>query len=136
MENNIDEEFILTSMNMFSATPSSKKAVQDVSQVEIVSESEQTLQTENVERESRKRRNKNDYESTFIRPSDITGRQEKTIYLRADYYNRINGLIQLYKNPRLSVFAYIDAVLEQHFETYKKEIKDVHNKLYKAPYDE
>lgn len=79
---------------------------------------------------------KKSYEALYIHPSDIIGRQEKTIYLRGDYYERINSIIQLYKNPRLSVFAYVDAVLEQHFEAHKKDIKEVHNKLYKAPYDE
>lgn len=76
------------------------------------------------------------YESQFIRPADIAGRQERSIYIREKYYDRIDKIIKLYNNSRLSVFAYVDAVLEQHFEMYKKEIKEIHDKLYKAPYDE
>lgn len=76
------------------------------------------------------------YESQFIRQADAVGRKQKSIYVRRKYYDRIHAIITLYDNPRLSVFAYVDAVLEQHFEMYKKEIKEIHDKLYKAPYDE
>ena len=141
-EETIDEDFILASMNMTDGYPSNKKDVKAEEQsnetLEVPNEHQPALNSSEgkEEKESRKRRSKNDYESLFIRPSDIAGRQEKTIYLREDYYERINSVIQLYKNPRLSVFAYVDAVLEQHFEAHKKDIKEVYNRLYRAPYDE
>lgn len=76
------------------------------------------------------------YESLFIKPADITGRREKTVYLRGRYYARIEKILGLYNdNTKLSVFSYIDAVLEHHFKTYNKDIKEIHDKLYTSPYE-
>ena len=75
-----------------------------------------------------------DYESMFIHPSVVSGRQEKTTYLREEFYNRIMKIILPYGNPRLSVFAYVDAVLEHHFEVYKQDIMEIYNKMNSAPY--
>lgn len=76
------------------------------------------------------------YESLFIRTTPLTGRQCKTTYLRKEFFDRIQLIINLYGNSGLSVFAYIDAVLEQHFEIYRQQIKEIHDKLYRVPYDE
>lgn len=145
-EEEIDEDFIIASMNM--TGPSGLNKMRPVQKIEQESEEvkETDKQTNQVsvsednlvkdEKESRKRKSRNDYESLFIRQADIAGRQERSIYIREQYYARIDKIIKLYNNSRLSVFAYVDAVLEQHFEMYKKEIKEIHDKLYKAPYDE
>ncbi|GHV15704.1 hypothetical protein FACS1894179_00870 [Bacteroidia bacterium] len=74
---------------------------------------------------SRKRKNKKDYESLFIQETPITGRKEKTTYLRSQFYKKIQGIILCYDNPNLSVFGYIDTVLAHHFEMYESDIKDI-----------
>lgn len=133
-EEEIDEEFIIASMNM--TGPSALNKVHTVKQQETGEEQEIEKPLQTVPpKENRKKKNKGDYENLFIRQADITGRQEKTVYLREQYYDKIDKIIKLYKNPRLSVFSYIDAVLELHFEAYKQEIKEVHDKLYIAPYE-
>ena len=80
--------------------------------------------------------NEEDYEFLFIRKSPISARQGKTSYLRKEFFRRIQVILQMYSNPDLSVSAYIDAVLEHHFETYKKDIIEIHNKRYIPPFDE
>lgn len=133
-EEDIDEDFIIASMNM--TGPSGLNKVKPpIEPVENVLEKEQAEPAPKEKRESGKRKNKGDYESLFIRPSDITGRQEKTVYLRERHYDRIEKILKLYSNTRLSVFSYIDAVLEHHFETYNQDIKEIHDKLYTAPYE-
>lgn len=135
MEEEIDEDFIIASMNM--TGPSAHNKVRPIPKEEIIeSDNQAASNIPKEEKETRKRKTKNDYESLFIRQADIAGRQEKTVYIREKYYDRIDKIIKLYNNPRLSVFSYVDAVLELHLETYKQEIKEVHDKLYKAPYDE
>ncbi|MDH6308837.1 hypothetical protein M2451_001403 [Dysgonomonas sp. PFB1-18] len=77
---------------------------------------------------------KTGYESLFIKPIDITGRRQKTVYLREEFYERIMKILLLYKNPRLSVFSYIDAVMEHHFEIYEQEIRKIYNSKNRGPY--
>ncbi len=135
----IDEDFIIASMNMTGPSASDKiyPAHKSQEKEEIRNqEMQDRIIPVKEEKESRKRKSKSDFESLFIRQADIAGRQEKTIYVREKYYNRIDKLIKLYGNPRLSVFAYVDAVLELHFDTYEQEIKELYRKLYIPPFDE
>lgn len=136
-EEDIDEDFIIASMNMTGPTALNKvPTVSKPIQQEKVDEPEEPAPNGGLKTEKEKRkRSKGDYEDLFIRQADIAGRQEKTVYLREKYYDRIEKMIKLYNNPRLSVFSYVDAVLEQHFETYKQDIKEIHDKLYTAPYE-
>lgn len=143
-DKDIDEDFIMASMNMTgpSTLNKTRPTIPSASQSEPEKQEEQeepehlpphSVVTE--EKETKKKKNKETYESLFIRQADIAGRQEKTVYLREKYYERIEKVVKLYNNPRLSVFSYVDAVLELHFETYKQDIKEVHDKLYTAPYE-
>lgn len=78
---------------------------------------------------------KDGYESLFIRKSPVPGRQGKTTYIRKEFFDRIQQITRLYNNPDISVYSYVDAVLEQHLEYYKLEMKEIHDKLYKSPYE-
>ncbi len=133
IEEEIDEDFIIASMNM--TGPSASDKMSPIPKLQKKEKSE-SLEEPEKQKETKRRKSKNDFESLFIRQADIAGRQEKTIYVREKYYNRIDKLIKLYGNPRLSVFSYVDAVLELHFETYEQEIKEVYHKLYTPPFDE
>ena len=139
-EEDIDEDFIIASMNMTGPSASNKLSPvnksQEKEEVEDHQEKQNRSATAKEDKESKKRKSKGDFESLFIRQADIAGRQEKTIYLREKYYDRIDKILKLYNNPRLSVFSYVDAVLELHFETYEQEIKDIHRRLYIPPFDE
>lgn len=145
-EEEIDENFIIASMNMTGPSGLNKmRPIQKVQQEKVeTGESDNQIDQLSVsesnpvkeEKDNRRRKNKSDYVSLFIRQADIAGRQERSIYIREKYYDRIDKIIKLYNNSRLSVFSYVDAVLEHHFEIYKQEIKEIHDKLYKAPYDE
>jgi len=137
-DEDIDEDFIIASMNM--TGPSALNKVKATSKNQPIENSERTPELHlannipKVEKESRKIKNKADYESLFIRQAEISGRQEKTTYLREEFYNRIMKIIIPYGNPRLSVFAYVDAVLEHHFEVYKQDIMEIYNKMNSAPF--
>lgn len=142
-EEEIDEDFIIASMNMTGPTGLNKirpagnaSSLGDDEAEKADTGSEQiganAVSTE--EKEVRRKKGRADYESLFIRPAVWTGRQEKTTYLREEFYNRIMKVILLYGNPRLSVFAYVDAVLEHHFEVYRQDIMAIYNKKNSAPY--
>ncbi|NDV80124.1 DUF3408 domain-containing protein [Dysgonomonas sp. 511] len=145
-EEDIDEDFIIASMNMTGPTGQNKVASLAKPPIERDTEADEEQENEKeiesvskpplskADKEPKRKKSKNDYESLFIKPADITGRQEKTVYLRGEYYERIMKILPLYKNTKLSVFSYVDAVMEHHFDIYEQEIREIYNSKNKGPY--
>jgi len=79
-------------------------------------------------RVERKRRNSQaDYETLFIKESDITTRQARHVYIRTDFHDLISKITYVIANKEMSIFSYIDNVLAHHFEEFQEEI----SKIYK-----
>ena len=73
--------------------------------------------------EKRKRRNSQaDYETLFIKESDITTRQARHVYIRTDFHELISKIAHVIANKEMSIFSYIDNVLAHHFEEFQEEI--------------
>ena len=64
----------------------------------------------------------NGYVRLFIHESSVCARLGKTIYLRKEFHERIQKIVQTIGNNEMSIFSYVDNVLEQHFSTYQDEI--------------
>lgn len=127
IEEEIDEDFIIASMNTMSpvaatGTTNKKEEAKIEPQPAPVS---QEKKEQPVKEDSRRKKTKGDYESLFIRETPITGRKEKTTYLRSKFYRKIQDVILCYDNPNLSVFGYIDTVLAHHFDLYEQEIREI-----------
>lgn len=71
-----------------------------------------------------------EYETQFIKRSDLTVRSGKGVYIRADYHNNINRIISIIGNNGISITDYLDNVLAHHFETFEQEITEIFNQRY------
>lgn len=80
--------------------------------------------------ENRRRKGKTlDYESLFIRTANgITAREGKTVYIRKQYHDRILKIVQVIGGNELSLFSYLDNVLEHHFASFQDEITTQYNR--------
>ena len=85
---------------------------------------------ESLKEENRRRRGKSqDYESLFIREAGgITAREGKTVYIRKQYHDRILKIVRVIGGNDLSLFSYLDNVLEHHFALFQDEITTLYNK--------
>lgn len=72
------------------------------------------------------------YEALFIRKADTLARSGKLAYVRKEYHDRIQLITNVIGKNKLSLSAYIDHVLTQHFEQYEEEIK----RLYRENYED
>jgi hypothetical protein len=83
-----------------------------------------------LKEENRRRKGKiQDYESLFIRTANgITAREGKTVYIRKQYHDRILKIVQVIGGNELSLFSYLDNVLEHHFATFQDEITTLYNR--------
>lgn len=80
----------------------------------------------------RKRGKAQDYKSLFIR--EVTGsksRVNKVVYIRKEHHDRILKVVQIIGKNEVSLFSFLDNVLEHHFATYQGEL----NELYENSID-
>lgn len=88
-----------------------------------------TIQGETPREESRRKRNKApDYESLFLVNAEIPTRSGKLVSIREKYHDRIARIVQVIGKKEVSIFSYIDNVLNHHFETFQNEIAELYNK--------
>ena len=116
--NEINEESILDSIVEERKEKSVTKPVKDNS----------TSNEPRKQEEKRKRRNNQpDYETLFIKESEVTTRQARHVYIRTDFHDHISKITHVIANNKMSIFSYIDNVLARHFEEFQEEI----SKIYK-----
>ena len=68
------------------------------------------------------------YKSSFFKEADIPARMGKTIYLRAEYHERIQRILRIIGKDKVSLFCYVDNVLEEHFKNYENEIRKLYDR--------
>ena len=76
----------------------------------------------------RRRGKGQDYERLFIRNASSNTRSGKTVYIRKEFHERITRIVQVIGKNELSLYSYLDNVLEQHFATYQEEISELYKK--------
>lgn len=66
--------------------------------------------------------------ASFIRNAPSNTRSGKTVYIRKEFHERITRIVQVIGKNELSLYSYLDNVLEQHFATYQEEISELYKK--------
>ena len=64
----------------------------------------------------------------IIRNASSNTRSGKTVYIRKEFHERITRIVQVIGKNELSLYSYLDNVLEQHFATYQEEISELYKK--------
>lgn len=67
--------------------------------------------------------NESEYLRLFIHESPVCARLGKTIYLRKEFHERIQRIVQTIGGNRVSLFSYVDNVLEKHFADWQGDIE-------------
>lgn len=74
---------------------------------------------------------KKSYQSRFLKEADIPARLGKTVYIRKEHHERIQRLVRVMTDDKVSIFSYIDNVLSSHFEDCRKEMQEQYDKKVK-----
>ena len=136
----IDENFIINSFRQDDKSiPHEARSTEAQTEEPPINEPQAAVTTSSfstypVKEESvpRKKANKPDYESQFVREATVTARQGKQVYIRKDYHDRILKIIQVIGKNEVSIASYLDNVLTLHFETYQGEITESYNEHLKS----
>lgn len=69
-----------------------------------------------------------EYEERFVRESEITARRGRQIYIRPEFHDRIQKIIQVIGGNGVSMASYVDNVLAAHFEEQRENITESFNR--------
>lgn len=62
------------------------------------------------------------YERLFLLPVKTAALHGKAIYVRPEFHQRIQRIVRLIDNDKISMYSYLDRVLEHHFASFDEEI--------------
>lgn len=83
------------------------------------------------ERSRTKRGNEADYESIFFKKSETNARDGKTVYIRPEFHEKLTRIIQVIGEDKISIYAYLDNLLDCHFQEFSEQITKSYNDKYK-----
>jgi hypothetical protein len=66
--------------------------------------------------------NEVDYEVLFFKESEVKTRNGKVVYIRKEFHDRILKIVRVIGENELSLFSYLDNVLEHHFTMFQDDI--------------
>lgn len=71
------------------------------------------------------------YGDHFLKTHSMTKRGDKSIYIRQEYHERLSRIVQVIGKDEIPLYAYLDNILEHHFEMFEKAITDDFNEKFK-----
>lgn len=71
------------------------------------------------------------YGEHFLKTHSMTKRGDKSIYIRQEYHERLSRIVQVIGKDEIPLYAYLDNILEHHFEVFEKAITDDFNEKFK-----
>lgn len=131
----IDPDFIISSFKTNGKpsvlVPASTEAIQaEVSRQPV--EKGETNKPETDTGARKRKNNQENYESLFIKETNLTARLGKSVYIRKEYHERILKIIQVIGENEVSLFSYLDNVLTHHFQTFQNDITEIYKQKNKG----
>jgi len=71
------------------------------------------------------------YEHIFFKRVESNARNGKSVYIRPDFHERLSRIVQVIGEDKISIYAYLENVLEHHFEEFADDIIKSFNDKYK-----
>lgn len=117
----IDEEYLMNIMSGDEPIPEENGNIDDA------------LSTESTGKSERKAKSgkKLNYEEVFLVNRFPAGRSGKVVYIRSEYHERLLRIVQLTREEKITLYSYIDNILENHFREYGQDITEYFNKKFK-----
>lgn len=107
----VDEEYL---MNVISG--------EELSTINLPEKIKTSSETKPKEKSKVQSLKKADYEETFMINRFPSGRNGKVVYIRPEYHERLIRIVQLTRGEKMTLYSYIDNILEQHFKDYGDDI--------------
>lgn len=116
----VDEEYL---MNVISG--------EEVNPANVPEKQKNSSETKPKEKSKVQSLKKANYEETFMSNRFPSGRNGKVVYIRPEYHERLIRIVQMTRDEKITLYSYIDNILEQHFKDYGEEITQYFNDRFK-----
>jgi len=85
-----------------------------------------------VSKEKKTRKNiSEDYGTLFLRNTEGNARLGKSVYIRQDFHERLTRIVQVIGEDKVSLYSYLENLLEYHFREFGDQIKKSFDDKYK-----
>lgn len=74
---------------------------------------------------------KEQFQKLFMVNRFPSGRSGKVVYLRPEYHERLLRIVQLSREEKITLYSYIDNIMEHHFREFGEEITAYFNERNK-----
>ncbi|SHM36777.1 DUF3408 domain-containing protein [Myroides odoratimimus] len=130
----IDEELMMSLMVDGVRKEGIKEPSQDIEKVEEQRKTEDTPSKKNPiskQKKQTKQSVETDYESIFFKKSDTNARDGKTVYIRPEFHEKLTRIIHIIGEDKITIYAYLDNLLDNHFDEFAEQITKSYNEKYK-----
>lgn len=101
---------------------------------EMAIETEQTKPSANSTKKSTsktKKLTKQDYCGQFFKIPNRIASKGKSVYVRQEHHETFNRLINIMGIDKLTIYAYLDNIIEYHFQEFGELISEIYNEKHK-----
>lgn len=130
----IDEELMMSLMVDGVRKEGIKEPSQDIEKTEEGRKKENTpLKKNSVSKQKKQTKQsvETDYESIFFKKSDTNARDGKTVYIRPEFHEKLTRIIHIIGEDKITIYAYLDNLLYNHFDEFAQQITKSYNEKYK-----
>jgi hypothetical protein len=78
-----------------------------------------------------KKLTKEDYCGQFFKIPNTRASKGKSVYVRQEHHETFNRLIGIMGIDKLTIYAYLDNIIEYHFQEFGELIKEIYNEKHK-----
>lgn len=86
--------------------------------------------TQNFKKTSKPKSNLT-YGEQFLVAHSMKKRGDKSIYIRKEYHERLSRIVQVIGKDEIPLYAYLDNILEHHFDLFEEAITSDFNEHFK-----
>lgn len=78
-----------------------------------------------------KKLTKEDYCGQFFKIPNTTASKGKSFYVRQEHHDTFNRLTNIMGFDKLTIYAYLDNIIEYHFQEFGELIREIYNEKHK-----
>ena len=78
-----------------------------------------------------KKLTKEDYCEQFFKIPKRNASKGKSVYVRQEHHETFNRLTNIMGIDKLTIYAYLDNIIEYHFQEFGEQIKEIYNEKHK-----
>ena len=78
-----------------------------------------------------KKPTKEDYCGQFFKIPNSTASRGKSVYVRQEHHETFNRLINIIGIDKLTIYAYLDNIIEYHFQEFEELIREIYDEKHK-----